>query len=66
MYDYDSVILECIDNLKRLDYPTEGFTAWELWTLLSSGKIPMQKAREYYILAGYEPFSGYPLTRLEK
>lgn len=65
MYDYDSVILDCIDRLEKLNYPTEGFVAYELWTLLSSNKIPMQKAREYYINAGYVPFSGYPLTRSE-
>jgi len=66
MYDYDSVILYCIEKLRQLNCPTEGITTYELWTLLSSDKIPMQKARDYYIMAGYKPFMGYPLTRLEK
>ena len=66
MYDYDSVILECIEKLKKSNYPVSGFAAYELWTLLSSNKIEMSRAREYYLKAGYKPFSGYPLTRLEK
>lgn len=56
-------IEELIERLKEEGNPIEGFAAYRLWELLSGNKIEMDKAREYYILAGYKPFSGYPLTR---
>lgn len=49
---------------KELNYPVVGEFADKLWELLSGGEVADYQAARVYRACGYEPFMGYPLTRL--
>jgi len=52
---------------KELGHPTEGKFALKLWELCSgNGNLSVMHAKRLYMACGYEPFCGYPLTRLRK
>lgn len=55
-----------VSAAKELGHPTTGEFAEALWRLCSGiyGLTPSQAAN-LYRECGYQPFAGYPLTRLQ-
>lgn len=53
-----------IDEALRDGSPTTGQFAAHLWGWSNSRDVPTQLAMQTMRAAGYEPFTGYPLTRL--
>lgn len=51
---------------RELGNPIEGAFAESLWRALSGPPVPADQAAVIYRTCGYEPFSGYPLRRLEQ
>lgn len=57
---------ELEDRLRTAGFPTEGQDAEELWRTLSGNHaVDAVNAARLYRSLGYQPFAGYPLTRLE-
>lgn len=51
---------------KELGHPITGQFAVKLWELCSGNRLHVETAKQLYLACGYEPFCGYPLTRLRK
>ena len=51
--------------VKELGTPTTGVFAKRLWEICSGDEIDVKYAKSIYLACGYEPFSGYPLIKLD-
>lgn len=52
--------------VRDLDYPTTGEVAELIWRALSGPGGDKVNCGRLYRQLGYEPFTGYPLTRLAR
>lgn len=59
--------LPTIARLARdLDSPTTGDVAAKVWGLSTMNILPAALAERFMLAAGYEPFKGYPLQRVDQ
>jgi hypothetical protein len=60
----EQTIRELVAEAARLQHPTEGEFAVRLWEWSNNSAVPCSVVARTMRLAGYNPFCGYPLTRL--